>query len=98
MNRPQRPPPEQDTLLHRVREHQARRSQGERQGPPSLARQFATIGVLGWLVVTPALLGLALGRWLDRAAGSGVFWTAPLLILGLAAGCWVGWRWMQGRH
>ena len=35
------------------------------------------------------------GRWLDVRYGSGLFWTAPLLMLGAALGCWSAWRWMQ---
>ncbi len=64
---------------------------------PSLMRQLAAVGVLGWIVVVPALLGVALGRWLDRTFDTGIFWSAPLLVVGLALGCWSGWRWMHER-
>jgi ATP synthase protein I len=53
------------------------------------------VGVLGWLIVAPTLLGMFIGRWLDRATDAGIFWTGALLILGLAAGCWIAWRWMH---
>jgi ATP synthase protein I len=51
--------------------------------------------VLGWIVVTPMLLGLFAGRWLDHHFGTGIFWSAPLLILGTALGSWSAWRWMH---
>jgi ATP synthase protein I len=51
---------------------------------------------LGWILVTPTLLGIFLGRWLDRMFHSGIFWTAPLLLLGLALGCWSAWKWING--
>ena len=41
------------------------------------------------------LIGVFAGRWLDRTFNSGLFWTAPLLMLGLALGCWSAWKWMQ---
>jgi ATP synthase protein I len=66
-----------------------------REGDPSLMRQLAAVGVLGWIVVVPALGGAWLGRWIDRMAGTGVFFTAPLLLLGLGVGCWSAWRWMH---
>ena len=65
------------------------------QGEPSVGRRLAQIGVLGWIIVTPMLLGMFGGRWLDRHFHSGLFWTAPLMLLGLALGCWSAWRWMQ---
>ncbi|MEK0083938.1 AtpZ/AtpI family protein [Benzoatithermus flavus] len=64
-------------------------------GGPSLGRHLAQIGVLGWTIVTPLLLGAFIGRWLDRALGTGVFWAATLLFLGLALGCWSAWKRMQ---
>jgi ATP synthase protein I len=41
------------------------------------------------------LLGVLFGRWIDRWLASGIFWTAPMLFVGLAIGCWSAWRWMQ---
>jgi ATP synthase protein I len=53
------------------------------------------IGVLGWLVVTPTLIGIFIGRWLDRTADSGIFWTVSLLFAGLCIGCWLAWKRMN---
>lgn len=61
---------------------------------PSLAAGLGRIGVLGWQIVLPTLAGLAAGRWLDHRLASGIFWTASLLVLGVALGCWSAWRWI----
>ena len=77
------------------------RKQAERQvhwrseGEPSVVRFVGQIGVLGWIIVAPTLLGLFIGRWLDRMFGSGIFWSAALLMLGVTVGFWSAWRWMQ---
>jgi ATP synthase protein I len=84
-----------DPLAEAARRQHARQEHWRREGEPSLMRQVGQIGMLGWMIVTPALLFLFLGRWIDREAGTGIFWTAPLLLLGLAAGCWSAWRWMH---
>ncbi|MDN3564134.1 AtpZ/AtpI family protein [Paeniroseomonas aquatica] len=89
------PPEEQDPLVKGVRLRADRHRGWLRDGEPSVARHLAQIGVLGWIIVVPMLLGAFLGRWLDGLHGSGVFWTAPLLMIGLALGCWSGWKWMQ---
>ena len=38
---------------------------------------------------------LFLGRWLDRIFGTGIFFSAPLLMVGAACGFWSAWRWMH---
>ncbi len=84
-------PEEKDPLLRAVRQRSKRR----REEGPSVASRLAQIGVLGWIIVVPMLIGLFIGHWLDRLARSGVFWTAPLLLIGLAFGCWSAWKWVQ---
>lgn len=84
-------------LLRSVRQRRTRHRQWLREGEPSFARQVAQIGILGWIIVLPTLLGTFLGRWVDHRFGTGIFWTAPLLLLGLALGCWSAWRWMHTR-
>ncbi len=86
---------EQDPLVKGVRLRDERARRGQREGDPSVARRLGQIGVLGWIIVTPMLIGVFAGRWLDRTLGSGLFWTAPLLMLGAALGFWSAWKWMQ---
>ncbi len=84
-----------DPLAENARLRGERHRRWLRDGEPTVARRLAQIGVLGWIVVTPMLLGLFLGRWADRALNTGLFWTAPLLLIGLMIGCWSAWRWMN---
>lgn len=84
-----------DPLVEGTKLRAARNGRWLRDGEPSTARHLAQIGVLGWIIVVPMLLGVFAGRWLDGHFGSGLFWTAPLLLLGAALGCWSAWKWMQ---
>jgi ATP synthase protein I len=88
-------PEEGDPLVHETRLRSQRHRTAQSEGEPSVARRLAQIGVLGWMIVTPTLLGAFLGRWLDGKFGSGVFCTAPLLLMGLGLGCWSAWKWMK---
>jgi ATP synthase protein I len=82
--------------LHRaVRTRRERRERWQREGERSIAENLAMIGALGWTVVTPTLVGIFLGRWLDRTFDTGIFWTLSLLVFGLAIGCALGWKRMQ---
>ena len=88
-------PEEQDPMVKRVRQRGERHSRWLRDGDPSVAQRLAQIGVLGWMIVVPMLAGVFAGRWLDQKFNSGLFCTAPLLMLGLALGCWSAWKWME---
>jgi ATP synthase protein I len=51
--------------------------------------------MLGWIIIVPTLGGLFLGHWIDKQFGTGIFWTGPLLFVGLAIGGWTAWKWMN---
>ncbi|MDE1932908.1 MAG: AtpZ/AtpI family protein [Bradyrhizobium sp.] len=78
-----------------IRVQRERRKLWHREGEPSMLRFVGQIGVLGWIIVAPTLLGLFIGRWIDQKAGTGIFWSAPLLLVGVVIGCWSAWRWMH---
>lgn len=86
-----------DALAERAGEKARRHEASLREGEPSVARRLTQIGVLGWIVVVPTLLGLFLGRWADQSLDTGIFWTAPALLVGLALGYWSAWRWTQSQ-
>lgn len=84
--------PNHGELQKAVRKREARRARWAREGERSMGQNLAMIGALGWTVVTPTLIGIFAGRWLDRHFGTGLFWTLGLLVLGLAAGCILAWK------
>ena len=75
-----------------VRLRRSRRERWEREGERSIGQNLAMIGALGWTIVTPTVIGIFAGRWLDRSFGSGIFWTLGLLVAGLALGCTFAWE------
>jgi ATP synthase protein I len=88
---------ERNGLLASVRRRRERHQAWVRHGEPSFARYLAQVGVLGWAIVVPTLIGVFVGRWVDLRLGTGIFWTGPLLLVGLGIGCWSAWRWMHGQ-
>jgi ATP synthase protein I len=76
--------------LRRQREEFWRRT-GER----SLWQNVSMIGALGWLIVTPTLLGVLIGRWLDVRFGTGIFWSGALIMIGAAFGGYLAWQRIQ---
>jgi len=53
------------------------------------------MGLIGWSVVIPTLLGAALGLWLDKRHVGDRSWTLALLVAGLMAGCLNAWHWVD---
>ena len=84
-------------LLEQVRRRAESKQRWRREGDPSFARQLAAVGVLGWIIVVPTLLGVLIGRWVDHWLATGITFTAALLLLGVFLGSWSAWRWMHDR-
>jgi ATP synthase protein I len=85
-------PENHERLDEAVKLRRDRRARWQREGERSLGRNLAMIGALGWSIVTPTLIGIFTGRWLDRTFESGLFWTLGLLVVGLTLGCTLAWK------
>lgn len=84
-----------DPMAKAARQAFERDRAGRADPEPSLGTRFAQIGVLGWMVVLPMLALLAAGRWLDHRFDTGIFFSAPSLMIGAAIGFTLAWRWMH---
>jgi len=62
-----------------------------KQGPPNVWRSVGLVGLVGWSVVIPMLIGIAVGLWIDHTWPSRFSWTLMLLVGGLGAGCANAW-------
>jgi ATP synthase protein I len=56
------------------------------------------MGLIGWSVVVPTLLGAAIGLWLDKHHPGTHAWTLALLVAGLSLGCLNAWRWVANEE
>jgi ATP synthase protein I len=100
---PERPEPEApradnadaDGIASAARQALLRKRRAEEEPEPSLGNRLGQIGILGWTIVLPTLLGLLIGHWLDRHFATGVFFSAPMLMVGAAVGLWSAWKWMH---
>jgi ATP synthase protein I len=95
MSDPDPTPGHGDPLVRGAQLRAGRRDRWLAEGGASVGSRLAQIGVLGWIIVTPMLAGVFGGRWLDGHFHAGIFWTAPLLMLGAGLGCWSAWAWIK---
>jgi ATP synthase protein I len=66
-----------------------------RKSPPGVWFGLGMMGLVGWSVVVPTLLGTALGIWLDHRHPERFSWTLTLLVIGLVVGCLSAWHWVS---
>ncbi|WP_020476467.1 AtpZ/AtpI family protein [Zavarzinella formosa] len=65
-----------------------------RRNPPHVWSGLGMMGLIGWSVVVPTLLGAAAGLWLDKRHPESHSWTLALLVAGLVIGCLNAWQWV----
>lgn len=83
------------SLAEQVGAKAARKLKAQRNATPGVWSGLGLMGVVGWSVVVPTLLGTALGLWLDRHYPGGRTWTLALLMAGLTLGCLNAWHWVS---
>jgi len=77
-----------------VGEKAARKLKAQRHVTQTVWSGLGMMGLVGWSVAIPTLLGAALGLWLDKNYPGGHSWTLMLLAIGLGLGCFNAWHWV----
>ncbi len=83
------------TLGEQVGTKATRKLKARRNSSAGVWFGLGMMGLIGWSVVVPTLLGAALGIWLDEKYPDGRSWTLALLVAGLAIGCINAWHWVD---
>jgi ATP synthase protein I len=82
-------------LEQEVAAKQERKARARQEGDQSAWFGLGMFGLVGWSVTVPALIGVAIGVWIDERWPSRFSWTLMLLVLGVAVGCLNAWWWVQ---
>jgi ATP synthase protein I len=73
----------------------ARKLKAQKIDSPGIWFGLGMMGLIGWSVAIPTLLGAALGIWLDSHYPPGRSYTLAFLITGLCLGCFNAWHWVS---
>jgi ATP synthase protein I len=101
MNEPNdKPPTAKSDFGQQIGTKAARKLKAQRHVTQTVWSGLGMMGLVGWSVAMPTLLGAALGLWLDGRYPGGHSWTLALLAAGLALGCFNAWHWVakEGRE
>ena len=78
-----KPTPVESEFSHQVGEKAARKLKAQRHVTQTVWSGLGMMGLVGWSVVVPTLLGAALGIWIDEHYPGSHSWTLALLTIGL---------------
>jgi ATP synthase protein I len=79
-------------MFRTVRRQKEKKVECRRRGDQSVWSVIGMMGMVGWGVILPAVLGGLLGRWLDGKLGTRPDLAVLFALLGLGLGCWNAWR------
>ncbi len=82
------------SLQRAVDSKTARKLRAQQRGDRSIWFGLGLLGLIGWSVVVPTLIGAAAGWWIDTHHPSGHSWTLTLLVAGLILGCAQAYHWI----
>jgi ATP synthase protein I len=90
-----KPKPIETEFSQLVGEKAARKLKAQRHVTQTVWSGLGMMGLVGWSVAIPTLLGAALGIWIDKHHPGSHSWTLALLAIGLGLGCVNAWHWVS---
>lgn len=81
-------------FIRKVGEKEARKLKAQQHVTETVWSGLGMMGLVGWSVAVPTLLGAALGIWLDKNHPGSHSWTLMMLAIGLGLGCVNAWHWV----
>lgn len=85
----------EERFMRKVGEQEQRKLKAQQRVNQTVWMGFGMMGLVGWAVAVPTLLGTALGIWLDKRYPGIHSWTLTLLVVGLSVGCLNAWYWIE---
>lgn len=82
-------------LSKEIKNKEDRKLKGIRKSKHPVLKGLGMLGLIGWTIVVPTLLGTYAGNWLDHHYPSQHSWTITLLLSGLIMGCYGAWFWLS---
>lgn len=88
--------PNHETVFSRqIGQQASRKLKAQRSSTKGIWLGLGMSGLVGWSVMVPALLGVALGIWVDQRYPSSYSWTLMLMLIGMIIGCLNAWHWVD---
>lgn len=84
-----------DDFTEKIGTREVRKMKARRDKSKGVWFGLGMMGMIGWSVAIPTLIGVAIGIWLDIKYPGHISWTLTFLSIGLAIGCANAWYWVK---
>jgi ATP synthase protein I len=85
----------QGEFAENIGSKEARKIQARQNKAKGVWFGLGMMGMIGWSVAIPTLIGVAIGIWLDINNAGHISWTITFLFIGLVVGCANAWYWVE---
>jgi len=84
-----------EEFKEKVGTKEARKMKARRDKNKGIWLGLGMMGMIGWSVAVPTLVGVGIGIWMDIRYPGHISWTLTFLSIGLAVGCINAWYWVE---
>ena len=95
MNNKENPKDIKRSFIEKIKRKEKRKLRAQRKKGQGIWFGLGLFGVIGWSVMLPTLIGIAIGIWADRKWPSQISWTLIFLFMGIVLGCLNAWYWVE---
>jgi len=95
MNNKENPKDIKQSFIEKIKRKEKRKLRAQRKKGQAIWFGLGLFGVIGWSVMIPTLIGIAVGIWADRRWPGQISWTLTFLFAGIILGCLNAWYWVE---
>ena len=95
MNNKELPKDIKHGFIKKIEKKEKRKLRAQRKKDQAIWFGLGLFGVIGWSVMVPTLIGIAVGIWADRRWPGNISWTLTFLFAGIILGCLNAWYWVE---
>jgi len=94
-NNTEKPKDLKRNFIKRIEKKEKRKLRAQKKKNRVVWFGLGLFGVIGWSVMIPTLIGIAVGIWADRKWPGQISWTLTFLFVGIILGCLNAWYWVE---
>jgi ATP synthase protein I len=95
MNNTEKPKDIKQDFIKKIEKKEKRKLRARGKKNQAVWFGMGLFGVIGWSVMIPTVIGIAVGIWADKKWPGQISWTLTFLFAGIILGCLNAWYWVE---